>query len=179
MQLSESKPAEPVAPAVPEAGAACRAVDRLSGLFGALSALAIVGILVLVCAEIVMRNLLGRSTMISDEVAGYLNAAAVFLGLGYTLREGAFIRVDSLYAKLRGGALTAARWGFTLVTMASLLVLLYYVGKHLVYLYANNVRSDSLTQTPLYIPASVVALGLLVLVLQLATYIIKRVRDVP
>ena len=179
MQLSGSKPAEPAAPAVPEVGPVCRAVDRISGLFGALSAAAIAGILVLVCVEIAMRNILGRSTMISDEVAGYLNAAAVFLGLGYTLREGAFIRVDSLYAKLRGRVLMAARWGFTLVTMASLLVLLYYVAKHLLYLYTNNVRSDSLSQTPLYIPASVVALGLLVLVLQLATYILKRVRDVP
>lgn len=179
MQLSESKPVEPAPPVVVDAGPVCRAVDRLSGLFGALAAAAIVGILVLVCVEIAMRNILGRSTMISDEVAGYLNAAAVFLGLGYTLREGAFIRVDSLYAKLRGRVLMAARWAFTLVTMVSLLVLLNYVGKHLVYLYTNNVRSDSLSQTPLYIPASVVALGLLVLVLQLGTYILKRVRDVP
>lgn len=160
-------------------GPFCRFVDRLSGWLGALSALAIVAILVLVCVEIVMRNVLGRSTMISDEVAGYLNAAAVFLGLGYTLREGAFIRVDSLYIKLRGRVLLAARWAFTLVTLVSVAVLLYYMVKHVLYLYHNNVRSDSLSQTPLYIPESVVVVGLAVLLLQLLTYIVKRVRDVP
>lgn len=175
MQPSASR--EPVAGST--SGPFCRFVDRLSGWLGALSALAVSAILVLVCVEIVMRNLLGRSTMISDELAGYLNAAAVFLGLGYTLREGAFIRVDSLYAKMRGQVLLAARWAFTLVTLLSVVVLLYYLAKHVLYLYQNNIRSDSLSQTPLYIPESVVVVGLAVLLLQLLTYVVKRVRDVP
>lgn len=176
MQPSASKPPAPGA----ESGSTfCRVVNRVSGFFGAISALAILAILVLVCVEILMRNLLGRSTMISDEVAGYLNAAAVFLGLGYTLRERAFIRVDSLYSKLRGRLLTTCRWAFTLTTVATVAVLLYYMGKHVLYLYANSVRSDSLTQTPLYIPESVVVAGLAVLLLQLLTYVVKRVRDVP
>jgi TRAP-type C4-dicarboxylate transport system permease small subunit len=175
VQPSESKPADEAA----AAGPFCRAVDRLSGFFGALAAVAILGILVLVCVEILMRNLFGRSTMISDEFAGYLNAAAVFLAIGYTLREGAFIRVDSLYVKLRGGVLRAARWAFTVVTLVFSIVLLWYVVQNVIYLYTNNIRSDSLTQTALYIPESVAVLGLVVLVLQLLTYIVKRVRDVP
>lgn len=162
-----------------ENGAFTRVINRISGFFGALSALTIAGILLLVCAEILMRNVFGRSTMISDEFAGYLNAAAVFLGLGYTLREGAFIRVDSLYIKMKGNMLMAARWTFTLVTMASLLILVYYEVKHVAYLYNSNIRSDSLTETALYIPQSLIVLGLVVLIAQLATYIVKGVRDVP
>ena len=173
MQPSENKPV------AQRDGAVIRAVNRLSGFFGVLSGLCIVGILVLVCLEILMRNVFGRSTMISDEVAGYLNAAAVFLGLGYALREGAFIRVDSLYYKLKGNLLLAARWIFTLVTMASLLVLLYYEVKYVAYLYNSNIRSDSLTETALWIPQSVIVVGLAVLIAQLATYIVKKVRDVP
>lgn len=173
MQPSESKAAEATGTGF---GAA---IGKLSGFFGALAALAIVGILLLVCAEIAMRNLLGRSTMISDEVAGYLNAAAVFLSLGYTLREGAFIRVDTLYAKFRGRPLLAARWVFTAVTLVFVGLLLYYLVAHVVYLYASNIRSDSLSQTPLYIPESVLVIGTAVLLLQLVTYVVKKVRDVP
>jgi TRAP-type mannitol/chloroaromatic compound transport system permease small subunit len=157
----------------------CRFVDRLSGWCGALAGLAVLGILALVCVEILMRNLFGRSTLISDEIAGYLNAAAVFLALGYTMREGAFIRVDTVYAKLRGRALLAARWVFTILTIVSVVVLLAYVLIQESYLFRNNVRSDSLTQTLLYIPESVVIVGLAVLLLQLVTYLVKRVRDVP
>jgi TRAP-type mannitol/chloroaromatic compound transport system permease small subunit len=174
VQPSESNP-EPATPA----GPFCRAVDRLSGFFGGLAALAVLGILVLVCTEILMRNLFGRSTLISDELAGYLNAAAVFLALGYTLREGAFIRVDTLYLKMRGRVLIAARWVFTLLTATSVAVLLVFMAIHIGYLFRNNVRSDSLTQTPLYIPESVAIAGLAVLLLQLITYVVKRMRDVP
>jgi TRAP-type mannitol/chloroaromatic compound transport system permease small subunit len=184
VQSSESKETAAAADAGTSAGTRegngfTRAVDRASGFMGALAGAAIIGILVLVCAEILMRNLLGRSTMISDEISGYLNAAAVFLALGYTLREGAFIRVDSVYRKLRGRALLIARWTFTVVTLAAVLVLLYVEAKYVLYLYGANVRSDGLTQTYLYIPQSVLVIGLAVLAAQLVTYVVKRMRDVP
>lgn len=54
----------------------------------------------LVALDVFTRALLGRSTMISQEMAGYLLVAITFLGLSHTLREGRHIAVELLTSKL-------------------------------------------------------------------------------
>lgn len=156
-----------------------RFVNRLSLVGGYLAALAIVALLVLICVEIAMRNMLGRSTLISDEFAGYLNAMAIFLGLGYTLRERGFIRVELVYDRLRGRMLTFSRWSSVLTSLTFVGIMLYYAAKQVIYLYQNDITSSSFYQTPLYLPQLGVVVGLLLLLLQLLTYALGRVRDLP
>jgi TRAP-type C4-dicarboxylate transport system permease small subunit len=160
-------------------GAFIRAVNVMSTAGGYLAALAIVAILVLICVEMGLRNVLGKSTMISDEVAGYLNAAVIFLGLAHALRERAFIRVEVLYERFRGRFLLFARWLITLLSIAYVGLLLYAVTKQVIYLYKGDIRSDGLSQTPLYMPQMVIVLGCVLLFLQLLTYAIDRVRNIP
>ena len=78
----------------PESEAAPRSwIDRIVDGGEILSSLSVVLILILVCAEVIFR-LFNRSTMVADELGAYLNAAIVFLGMTYTLREGGFIRIE-------------------------------------------------------------------------------------
>ena len=53
---------------------------------GYLAGVATVLILLLVCVEVIAR-MFNLSTQITDEYAGYLNAAVIFLGLGYSLKN--------------------------------------------------------------------------------------------
>ncbi len=165
--------------ACPDAGWFVRTVDRLSGIGGALASICLALTMVLICIEIVLRNLFNRSTMISDEMSGYLFAGIVFLGLGKTLRDRGFIRVEAIYSRLRGSTLYAVRWA--IVTLSSLYVaaLLADALRQVAYLYRGNVRSDSLSETPLYIPESLMLIGWCVLLLQLLTYVVRRMRNVP
>ncbi len=156
-----------------------RLVERLSFAAGIAAGAAIILILGLICVEVVLRNFFGRSTMIADEFGGYLNVAVIFLGLGYTLRERGFIRIELLYERLRGSALLMTRWFITLSSIAYVAILLFYVIKQVMYLYRGNIRSDNLSEILLYIPQSLVVIGCAVLLLQLLTYVVNRVRNVP
>lgn len=156
-----------------------RAVNRLSRLGGMVAALAVMLIMVLICLEVVMRNFFGRSTMISDEMSGYLYAAIVFFGLAQTLRDKAFIRVEAIYERVRGRGALILHWIFVLTSIAYVTVLLGDAVRNLVYQYQGNILSDSLTQTPLYIPHSMMVLGWTMLLLQLLTYVVSGARDIP
>ena len=139
----------------------------------------IVAILVIVCVETVLRQF-QSSLLVTDEIAGYLNAAAIFLGLAWTLREGGFIRVEMLYdramgAPQAGAALADRADGDRLHRDPAL-------GLHRarsIYAFDRDTRAVSIIDTPEWIPQSVMVLGLAVLLLQLLAWIVDRVRNIP
>ena len=155
-----------------------RLVNRLEGGAAVLAGVAIVLILALVCIEVLMRPF-KFSLQIVDEICGYLNAAAVFLGLAYTLRDGGFIRVELVYDRFKGNIKQGVRWLIVLTGTAYVAFLLYYTVLHVLYLYRRDVRAVSVIETPEWIPQSVAIVGLFVLLLQLIAYVVNRMRNVP
>lgn len=76
-----------------------RALDALYALTGGLAALCLVGLLTIICAQMVTRWL-GIAFPGSTDYAGYLMASSSFLALAYTLRRGAHIRVGIVLERL-------------------------------------------------------------------------------
>ncbi|MBU2531664.1 MAG: TRAP transporter small permease [Alphaproteobacteria bacterium] len=155
-----------------------RCANMLSDLGGALSGLCIVAILIIVCTEVVLRQL-KLSLLVTDEIGGYLNAAVVFLGLAYTLRTGGFIRVEVVYDLLPARIKVLARWLFTLASTGFVGLIFYYACLHVIYAFNQDTRAVSVLETPEWIPQSIMVLGLGILVLQLLAMLIGRVRNVP
>ncbi len=178
MPAVQSSPStSPSAPS-PGRGALDRFVGRLAHGCGVLAALAIVAILVMVCTETVLRQF-RSSLLVTDEIAGYLNAAAIFLGLAWTLREGGFIRVEILYDRVTGSLRQAIRWLIVLTAAAFSAVMLWMCVRHVIYSFDRDTRAVSILDTPEWIPQSVMVVGLAVLLLQLLAWIVGRVRDIP
>jgi TRAP-type C4-dicarboxylate transport system permease small subunit len=155
-----------------------RFVNRVANGAAALAGVAVVAILVLVCAEVVLRQF-NVSLLVVDEICGYLNAGAVFLALAYTLRDGGFIRVELVYDRIKGGLKQAVRWLIVLTGTLYVGVLLYFTIVHVYYLYYKDVRAVSVIETPEWIPQTAAVVGLSVLLLQLVAYVAGRVRNVP
>jgi TRAP-type C4-dicarboxylate transport system permease small subunit len=171
MQPSASEAASP-------RGALDRWVGRLAQACGVLAALATVAILVIVCTETVLRQF-KASLQVADEIAGYLNAAAIFLGLAWTLREGGFIRVELLYDRAVGHFKQALRWLIVLTATAFTAITLWVCTRQVIYAFDSDTRAVSIIETPEWIPQSVMVLGLAVLLLQLLAWIVDRVRRIP
>ena len=147
-------------------------IDRFVDLGEILASISVVLILVLVCAEVLFR-LFNRSTMIADELAAYLNAAIVFLGMTFTLREGGFIRIELIYERLSGAALRIVDLLCGLISLAFTLVMTWFIWEHITYAYAMNTRSTSVLQAPEYIPQSLMLIGMVMLALQLIVLTIR------
>ncbi len=155
-----------------------RWVGRVAWACGVLAAIAVVAILAIVCVETVLRQF-QASLLVTDEIAGYLNAAAIFLGLAWTLREGGFIRVELLYDRAMGGLKQALRWLIVLTATAFTAITLWVCIGQVIYAFDRDTRAVSIIDTPEWIPQSVMVLGLAVLLLQLLAWIVDRVRHIP
>jgi len=171
---SEGKPADVYKPST----AFGRFAEAISNAAGVLSAVCVIAILIIVCAEVVLRQF-KHSMLVTDEIAAYLNAAVVFLGLGYTLKNGGFIRVELLYDALPPALRQCAKWLFTLIAAVFVGMILYYATLHVLYAFEQDTRAISVLETPEWIPQSVMVLGLAVLFLQIIAFLVERVRNVP
>jgi len=138
--------------------------------------LMLLAMVVLVCAEIVMRTFAGKSTLIADEYSGYLFVWITLIGFGYALQSGAFLRVDNLVSRLspRGRALAdmlSAVCG-VLVSM----VCLYATGKLVLASWRFETLSIQPSATPIWIPQIILPLGFLALVLLYAGLCVRAWR---
>lgn len=129
---------------------------------GALAAAFMVGVLAMVIAGIVTREL-GIYLRGTDDYAGYCMAAAGFLALAYTFKHGEHIRVTLIIERLSGSPRRALEWltlAFgTTVTSA----LAFYSVRLVVNSFEFNDISQGVDATPLWIPQLGMAVGTIVL----------------
>lgn len=156
-----------------------KVAEKLSQGGVIISCVGIALLAILVLVEVCLRTLFRVSTMISDEVSGYLLAAIVFLSLGYTLSAKGLIRVDLLYSRFRGGVKRVVNWIICLTAFGYALVLALYLWKYAIYSYSKGVVSMYFTATPLYIPQAMVATGAVLLCLVILGFLMNRARNIP
>lgn len=153
---------------------------QLNKLSGALAMLLIVYVLGHILLEIVLR-LCGESTYVLDEFVGYAVATITFLGLGYSLERNSLIKVNILSDRLP----ERFHWILDFVVSALSFVVFTWISY---YWYINTLRSlkrgttsSSIAETPLWIPESMVLVGLGLLCLTLFVRMLQLVstRRVP
>lgn len=148
-------------------GRIARAAGALSAAGMALSALALVLMTLLITIEVIGRNFFSVSTLVSDEMAGYLLVALTFLGLAATLRQGGLIRVDVYRRRLRGRGRRVLDVILYVLASVYTAVLVWYAWRFVLESYRFKTTSIYFTATPLWIPHGLMALGASLLLLEL------------
>lgn len=131
--------------------------------------LLIVYILGHILLEIVLR-MFGTSTYVLDEFVGYAVATLTFLGLGYSLERGSLIRVGLIIERIP----SSKRWLFDLfatVTSLAMFAWIYsYWQTNVLRSFKRGTTSESIMETPLWIPQGLVLVGLGLLCFTLFTH---------
>lgn len=154
-------------------------IDTGSRIGAYLSALAMLVIVALISVEIGARSLFSSSTLIADEYSGYLMVAVVMLGLSYTFAEGGHIRINILTSRLSD---SSAQILDILVSLAALLMCAFFLYHSVLMVYDSfsyDMRADSISETPVYIPQIMIVLGFTFLTLQVAAYVVRRLLSSP
>lgn len=146
--------------------------DRAATLGAALASLMLVLMVGHSVLEIALRTI-GQSTHVLDELVGYELAALIFLGLGQALKQGALIRVDIFVARLRGRVRRAVESLIAALSLAVVWFLCHYFYLAITRLLARGTTSNSLLAVPLWIPNTVILVGLLIFGLQLVAYLLR------
>jgi TRAP-type C4-dicarboxylate transport system permease small subunit len=152
---------------------ALRAIDAACAVGAGVAAVAAGLLALLLIAEVVLTSFFATSQPYVIEYAIFLQAAILFAGSGWALRQGAHIRVSVLLAALppgprrvvdmAGTAFATGIIGFAAWTMVLQWVRTFDLGS----------RSFYPMQTPLWIPQGVVTLGVCLLVLAFAARLVR------
>jgi len=152
-------------------------LEKLSDWGAFFSSIAFILLTGLILIEIFSRAIFNHSTMIADEYSGYFYLAYVFLGLGYTFKENGHIRITIIYSKMPkkiqkimdffAGSVALAVIGF--VFYRSILLCLES--------YNYDMRSEGVSETPLYLTQIPMVIGLFFFLLSIIAFLIKVVND--
>ncbi|XPV74952.1 MAG: TRAP transporter small permease subunit [Desulfovibrio sp.] len=142
-----------------------------------MSSIFMVLIVALIMTEIVLRAVTGGSTLVASEYSGYFLVALTVLGFAYTLKDEAHIRITLVHSRLSPSAQRVLDIFVALVALGVTIYACTYAVDMVYDSYALEMTADTISETELWIPQTVVPLGLAMLGLQLVAYIIKRVTD--
>ena len=156
-----------------------RAVDRLSATGAVLSGITFCLMTLLILAEITLRTFFDKSTLIASEYSGYFLAAMIYLGLGFSFRHGAHIRITFLRERLKGWPLhlleiLCASIG-TLLCILSTIFLTEMVHTSFI----RGTTAYTVAETPLWVPQAVILVGLVIMTLQILAYLLYLIMSGP
>jgi TRAP-type C4-dicarboxylate transport system permease small subunit len=156
-----------------------RAVSRLSSAGAVLSSAAFVLMVGLIVLEVILRSFFGKSTLIASEYSGYLLAAMIYLGLGFSFREGAHIRITFLQNRLSS---LAYHWIEIFCHLAAGVICILstkFLFHTVLTSYERGMQAYTVAETPLYIPQAIVLLGLFLFTLQVLARLIQLLLEFP
>jgi TRAP-type C4-dicarboxylate transport system permease small subunit len=129
---------------------------------------AILGLMtVLILLEILLWNTLEKTTLIADEYSAYGLATIIFLGAGYCLKERGHIRITLVLGFLPPRAARIITCMATAVTTLFMGYLWWYLLEMVQATVRYHSTSGTLTNTPLWIPQTMMLIGAAGFLLQL------------
>lgn len=150
-----------------------RWIGRASTAAAYLAGAILFGMTAFIMTEIVLRTFFDSSTFVMDEFVGYGLAAATFLGLGHTLRDGGLIRMQLLLGHLKAGWRRLAELFAVVSTLGLALYMAYYFWLSVSRNFERGSISASIAEVPLWIPEALLLAGLVLFIVQLVAYLAR------
>lgn len=153
-----------------------RALERGPILVGLVGGWLVAPLILGSCYEVFSRYVLGRPTIWAFEAGTLLTGANFLLGMAYTLREGAHIRVEALYDLFSEKVRAAIDFlGYTLLAFPFICWLTWALNNNWIKAYTSNEHSGMSAFNMVLWPIRLVFfVSFLVLALQMLAEILKR-----
>ena len=141
-----------------------------------LSAICLIGMVLLILAEVILRGLFNSTTEHSDELVGYFLVGLSFLSLALCQSRGAFHRVEMVQMRLgpRGQAVSALI--FNLMSFGYIALTDWYFLQFVMSSYRREAAASTVLATPLWIPETAMIVGVTMLLIVLGKAIVDDIR---
>ncbi len=149
-----------------------KAADRFSSFLAYVAMWGVFAMMLLVVIDVGMRAVANRSTLIADEMGGYLLVLIAYLGMAEAYKLGRHIRVDIVTARLPGRLRAWLDVGLCFVGLVALIIV---VWRAIIMVYRSQIGDviiPGIFLTPVYLPQTLVVIGLAALALQCAVDLI-------
>lgn len=152
-----------------------RIVDGLTVVTGWLAALCLVAAALIVTEAVIVRKLLGVSTIWQIEASVFLLIFAVFVGAPFVQKNEHHLNVDLVIIYLSPRVREITLIVVSIVSCILAAVLAWYAWPMWWEAVVNNEHSESLWGPPLWIPLLFLPLGMTLLFLQYIVYIGRKI----
>ena len=153
-----------------------RPLDLLERVSLWTSGICMVGMTVLMLAEIVLRGVFNSTTEHSDELVGYLLVGVSFLSLALCQTRGAFHRVEMVQMRLGPRGQLVSSLVFNLLSFAYIAITDWYFVQFVMSSYRREAMASTTLATPLWIPETVMIVGATLLLIALGRAILGDIR---
>jgi TRAP-type C4-dicarboxylate transport system permease small subunit len=148
-------------------------VERICGT---LAKLTLVAMMVIIGAEVLLRNTVHYSWEGTDEVGSYLVVAVTFLSLATCQAYGGYHELQIVKTKLSPRIRAALNVALHLVCLIACLILLWQFSRLVMTSWRNDDASMTSLRVPLWIPQLTMPLGIGAMCLALIKFIIADLR---
>lgn len=142
------------------------------------STLTIVFIFIVITWEVITRYLVGDSSMWVTEVAGYLLAGALFLGMGRVYRVDGHVRMSVLIDAVSPKKANVLLLISDAVVLVFAIVMLWQTWSLTIDSYMFNWRSSTNLEVRLYLPQALMTFGALIFLVEVFLTAYKRIQSV-
>jgi len=153
-----------------------RPFDTIERLSLWLSAFCLIGMMVLMLLEVVLRGAFNSTTEHSDELVGYLLVGVSFLSLALCQSRGAFHRVEMVQMRLGRRGQAVSSLVFDVLSFAYVALTDWYFVQFVLSSYKRESLAPTMLATPLWIPELVMAVGATLLLVALGRSIVDGMR---
>ena len=150
-----------------------RVIESLSDWMARISGIMLGLMTILILVEIFLWNVFKKTTLIADEYCAYGLAAIIFMGAGYCLKEKGHIRITIVLGILPEKLSRVITFIATGITTLFMGYLWWYLFKMVSATFRYDSTSGTLTNTPLWIPQTMMLIGAACFLVQLFATTIK------
>jgi TRAP-type C4-dicarboxylate transport system permease small subunit len=148
------------------------ALSKASAWFAWICLWAMVLIILL---DILGRRFLGKSTHMADELSGYFLVVITFMGAAYTLFQGRHVTVDVVMEHLPPKGAHILGLCTSLLGTCFIGIMIWYSLKLSLSSLRYGTTSGTMLDIPMWIPQSIVPLGLFILGLGALVYLLQLI----
>lgn len=153
-----------------------RVIETISSWSGWFSGIGVLLMAVIVTIDVTLRYFFGKPLLFADDIGVYSMIFITFVGAALTLKNRRHIMVDMFYKMMPRRAQQWLDVVTTFIGCFVIWILTWYTIFWVRYSYETEFTSSGILQTPMWIPQSVVPLGLFLFGLQYIVECVKVVR---
>ncbi len=155
----------------------CRWIDRISDVTGVIAACLIVPLIGAMCYEVIARYVFHAPTIWAYELTYLLTGSGWLLGMAYTLRQGAHIRIDVIYLNLSPRAQAAIDVaGYVVLLLPFLIWVTSTLDDRAIVAWRSGEKTGgSAWNPPLWPFRAVFFISFLLLTLQVIAEVVRRI----
>lgn len=139
--------------------------------------LALAAMVVIITLEILVRNLVGPSLQLADEVGGYLLVAMAFFAMADAYRTNSMMRIEFVYERTRGAARLGLDLLYDLVALAATLTLVWFSARFAMSSWTRGTYASTFLETPQWLPQLAIPIGLAILAIAIALSVTATMRQ--